>query len=251
MNNLVLAITGASGRLGTAFAREAVSRGCKVILGDIDEVRGKSLVEEFGSENSKFQFVDVTSIESIQNFIRAGVESFGSVGAAVHAAYPRSAQWGTPFGQLKEEGLKEDLYSQLGGSILFSQELIAYFKKQGFGNLVLVSSVQGLGAPKFHHYEGTQMTSPIEYTAIKSGVISITKYLAKNSPNQKIRVNCISPGGIEDGQPNTFVEKYREDCLNKGLLDSADIAGALMFLLSDDSKFINGQNIVVDDGWSL
>ncbi len=251
MNNFVLAITGSSGRLGSAFAREAVSRGYKVFLGDIDEAKSLELVKELGEENSCFMYLDVTNINSIRNFIEACIKTFGSLDSAVHSAYPRSSQWGTPFGQLKEEGLKIDLYSQLGGAILFSQEIIENFKKQGFGNLVLISSVQGLGAPKFKHYEGTKMTSPIEYTAVKSGIISITKYLAKSFPGQQIRVNCISPGGIEDGQPEFFIKNYKNDCLNKGLLDSKDITGALMFLFSEDSRFINGQNIVVDDGWSL
>ena len=95
------------------------------------------------------------------------------------------------------------------------------------------------------------MVSPIEYSAIKSGVISITKYLAKYLKNSNIRVNCISPGGIIDGQPKSFIEKYKDSCLSKGMLDSYDISGALIFLLSNKSSYINGQNIIVDDGWSL
>ena len=95
------------------------------------------------------------------------------------------------------------------------------------------------------------MNSPVEYSAIKSGVISITKYLAKYYAGQNIRVNCVSPGGILDGQPNLFLERYRSSCNNKGMLESNDIVGAIVFLLSDASMFITGQNIVVDDGWSL
>ena len=70
------------------------------------------------------------------------------------------------------------------------------FLRQGGGDLVHVSSVQGVQAPKFDHYEGTQMSSPIEYAAIKSGIISITRWLAKYHANKGIRVNCVSPGGF-------------------------------------------------------
>jgi len=110
---------------------------------------------------------------------------------------------------------------------------------------------KGVSPPKFDHYEGTNMTSPIEYSAIKSGVISITRWLSKYYKNKNIRVNCISPGGILDGQDKIFLEKYKESCNSKGMLDPKDISGSLLFLISDNSKYINGQNIIIDDGWTL
>lgn len=129
--------------------------------------------------------------------------------------------------------------------------MIHYFQKKGGGSLIHISSIQGVAAPKFDHYEGTGMVSPIEYSAIKAGIVSITRYLAKYCKNQNIRVNCISPGGILSGQPESFLSNYKKDCLSKGMLDATDITGALMFLLSDQSKYISGQNIIIDDGWSL
>ena len=95
------------------------------------------------------------------------------------------------------------------------------------------------------------MTSPIEYNAIKSGIISVTKSLAKYYGGKNIRVNCISPGGILDEQPISFKKKYKMDCNSKGLLDAKDLKGIIEFLLSNKSLYISGQNIVIDDGWSL
>ena len=86
---------------------------------------------------------------------------------------------------MKFESLSKNLSLQLGGSILLSKQIIKIFKKQNYGNLIFISSIQGVSAPKFEHYKGTKMTSPIEYTAIKSGIISITKYLAKFVRNTK------------------------------------------------------------------
>ena len=129
--------------------------------------------------------------------------------------------------------------------------IIKQFKKQGFGNLILISSILGVSTPKFDQYKGTKIKTPIEYSAIKSGIISITKYLAKYLKNKGIRVNCISPGGLKNNQPKKFISKYNANCLSKGLLDPEDLIGALNFLLSRDSKYINGQNIIIDDGWSL
>ena len=95
------------------------------------------------------------------------------------------------------------------------------------------------------------MSSPIEYSAIKAGVISITKYLSKYCKKKHIRVNCISPGGIEDKQPITFKNRYKLSCDSKGLLNPKDVANSIIFLLSNKSQYINGQNLIVDDGWSL
>jgi NAD(P)-dependent dehydrogenase (short-subunit alcohol dehydrogenase family) len=95
------------------------------------------------------------------------------------------------------------------------------------------------------------MTTPVEYAAIKSGMLHLTKYMAKYFKGKNIRVNAISPGGILDGQPREFLSEYNQKCLTKGMLDGCDLSGTLVFLLSDMSMYINGQNIVVDDGFSL
>ena len=75
--------------------------------------------------------------------------------------------------------------------------------------------------------------------------------MAKYSKNKNIRYNCISPGGILNNQPKIFLKKYQKDCINKGMLNPEDLHSAFEYLLSEKSKFVNGQNIVVDDGWSL
>jgi NAD(P)-dependent dehydrogenase (short-subunit alcohol dehydrogenase family) len=106
-------------------------------------------------------------------------------------------------------------------------------------------------APKFEIYDNTEMTMPVEYAAIKSGMLHLTKYMAKYFKGRNIRVNAISPGGILDSQPEEFLKKYNQECLTKGMLNGCDLNGTLVFLLSDMSMYINGQNIVVDDGFSL
>ena len=95
------------------------------------------------------------------------------------------------------------------------------------------------------------MSSPVEYAAIKAGIIAITRWLAKYHRNQNIRVNCISPGGILDSQPKSFLDQYRLSCTNIGMLSANEIASAVVFLLSPAAKAINGQNLIVDDGWTL
>ena len=251
LQNKVIAITGGAGLIGSSFAEAVVNNGGKVIIGDVSINKGMELQQKLGEDKCSFFFVDIKNPDSIDEFINLGVKKFKKIDAAIHSAYPRSNQWGASFENLKPDGLAEDLFSQLGGSILFSQRIMLFFVKQKYGNLIHLSSIQGVSAPEFHHYEGTKMVSPIEYSAIKSGIISITKYLAKYYKNNNIRVNCISPGGILDAQPEVFLEKYRDACSTKGMLNSEDLVGTVLYLISDMSKYLNGQNIIVDDGWTL
>ena len=253
MNDLqdkTVLVTGAAGRLGKAFSRSIVTAGGKVLLNDTHPAV-EALADELGRDNARSVQADVTSAEGVEKTIGLCVENFGKMDAAVHAAYPRSAGWGTSFEALKPEHLYEDLNRQLGGAILLSQKAMRQFLEQGFGNLVHLASIQGIAAPKFEHYEGTAMTSPVEYTAMKHGILGLVKWLAKYHRQKNVRINCISLGGILDNQPAAFLKKYRDSCNSKGMLEPEDVCGTLLFLLSENSRFITGQNIVVDDGWSL
>jgi NAD(P)-dependent dehydrogenase (short-subunit alcohol dehydrogenase family) len=194
---------------------------------------------------------DICSEKSITNVIGKIVKKFKIIHAVINLSYPKNKNWGKSFKNIKEKDLKENLYNQLGSSIILAKVISKYFLKQKYGNLIFFSSIQGTSAPKFEHYSNTNMVSPIEYSATKAGIINITKYLAKYFKGKNIRVNCVSPGGILNNQPKIFLTRYRNSCLSKGMLDSKDLVGLVEFLISEKSKYINGQNIIIDDGWSL
>ena len=244
-------VTGGAGRIGSALAADLVKQGDKVLLGDINKSKLLKIKKKLNSKNIEIFQGDLTTKNNIDRFIKFGVKKFKNIHGAVHCSYPKSKKWGTKFENLEETYLNKDLQKQLGGSIIFSQRIMKHFLKQKAGNLVLISSIQGVQAPKFEHYKNLNMTSPIEYSAIKSGIISITKYLSKYYKNKNIRVNCVSPGGIKGNQSKLFTKRYRQSCNSKGLLDGEDISKLILFLLSDKSKYITGQNLIIDDGWSL
>jgi len=249
-----LLITGAAGRIGSATARAALSEGAKVVLADIAADRLNAFVSSLSSSfhgRVHALTTDVRTEDGIIALIDQAVAAVGPLNSAVHCAYPTSTGWGSPFEKLQASYLHEDLASQLGGAILFSKQVLRHFQANTGGDLVHISSIQGVCAPKFEHYQGTAMTSPVEYAAIKAGVIAITRWLAKYHSDQNIRVNCISPGGILDNQETAFVGRYRESCTNIGMLTGEQVASAVTFLLSPAAAAINGQNLIVDDGWSL
>ena len=95
------------------------------------------------------------------------------------------------------------------------------------------------------------MTTPVEYSAIKSALIHLSRYVIKYVSDSRFRVNLVSPGGIYDEQPGNFLDAYKQETFGEGMLDVADILGSIIFLLSSASRFVNGQNIIVDDGFSI
>jgi NAD(P)-dependent dehydrogenase (short-subunit alcohol dehydrogenase family) len=248
----VVLITGGCGRIGSALAEKLLLNGCKVLIGDINKNKLIKLNKKLKTSNLGIFVGDLTSKKYIDKFISFGLKKFKKIDSLIHCSYPKSKKWGASFEKINESSLKEDLYNQLGATIILCQRIIKYFLKKKGGNLILLSSIQGIQSPKFEHYLNLNINSPIEYSAIKSGIISISKYLAKYYSNKNIRINSISPGGIKDiSQPKLFVKRYKKSCNSKGLLDGSDLSGLVLFLLSNQSKYINGQNLVIDDGWSL
>ena len=95
------------------------------------------------------------------------------------------------------------------------------------------------------------MTMPVEYAVIKSGLIHLGQYIAKYYRGKNVRINTISPGGIFDNQNVTFVSQYNKHCNSVGMLSPVEIANTVQFLFSDMSHGISGQNIIIDDGFTL
>lgn len=255
LKNKVVIITGGAGLIGQEFIKSIIEQRGIAIIADINEQIGSQvqaqLSLELNSSNIGFTHLDITSKESITAMVATLHTDYGRIDALVNNAYPRNKSYGRHFFDVEYNDFCENLSSNMGGYFLTSQQLACYFRTQGHGNIINISSIYGAIPPKFEVYENTSMTMPVEYAAIKSAVIHLTKYMAKYFKGMNIRVNAISPGGILDQQPTEFLEAYRKQCLNKGMLDKSDMRGSLVYLLSDLSTFVNGQNIVVDDGFSL
>ena len=238
----VVVVIGAGGLLGRDFVRGIAEHGGHPVLADIVEPQtGEHLA----------MGVDINSKASVMALISAVHTRFGRIDAVVNSAYPRNAQYGRKFFDVTHEDFCENISLNLGGMFLVCQKMAEYFQKQGHGNIINIASIYGVTAPKFEIYENTAMTMPVEYAAIKSAVIHLTKYMAKYLKGSHIRVNSISPGGILDKQPEDFLEAYKKLCADKGMLDPVDITDALLFLISDMASYVNGHNLVVDDGFSV
>ncbi len=249
----VIVVTGGAGLLGASLCDRIAREGGASIVADVDFDRAEQVAGEIRGRNLIAHAVslDITNgpqLEQVINEVRA---EFGHIDAVVNNAYPRGKNYGRKLEEVQYRDFCESLSLHLGGYFLTSQKFASAFQSQGRGNIVNVASIYGLFAPHFDLYEGTSMTMPVEYAAIKAGVIQLTRYFAQYYRRDGVRCNALAPGGIRDSQPEAFTSKYDDMCGTKGLLDATDLMGSLTFLLSDSSKFMTGQVLVVDDGWSL
>lgn len=249
---MIIIIPGAAGRIGFTLSKYLFDKGHKLILGEISNKNISFLKKNFKNSEQVLYFKsDLTKQKNIINFINWGIKKFGKIDCAVNCLYPKSKNWSQDIGKINQINLDKFLSINLGSTIIFSQEILKIFVKFKSGNLINISSIQGVQSPKFDHYKNLNMTSPVQYSVTKSAIISLTKYLAKYYGKKKIRVNSISPGGILDNQPKVFKNRYKKSCLTKGLLDPIDLCATIDLLISNKSQYLNGQNIIIDDGWSL
>jgi NAD(P)-dependent dehydrogenase (short-subunit alcohol dehydrogenase family) len=123
-------------------------------------------------------------------------------------------------------------------------------KKHGGGSIINLASIYGIVAPDFSIYEGTELTMPVAYASIKAGIIALTKYIATYFGHDNIRANTVSPGGIYDNQPPSFVDKYSRKTPLGRMGNPSEIVGAVIYLASDASSFVTGHNLTVDGGWT-
>lgn len=240
-------IAGAGGRIGRSLVTALLDKGANVIGLDksFASTRPRPTKPFFEAQ------CDLLDTHAVQNAIEHGVKEFGRLDGGVFAAYPRTTRGFEDFENLSVEGLRDNLLAHLGSHLLFAQTILSSAEGQSALSIVFLGSIQGVSAPKFLHYEGTNMSSPIEYTVAKTSLVGAARWLSARYGAAGHRFNVLSPGGVVDGQPESFQKSYRSSTLFKGLLDPTDLANPIIFLLSGSSSFITGQNLIVDDGWSL
>lgn len=252
--NKVVVITGGAGTIGQCFARGIAAKGGIAVAADIDLDAAKRLARESSNAASgriEAAHLDITRKDSICALIADLRQRYGRIDAVVNNAYPRNRNYGRKLEEVTYTDFCENVDMHLGGYFLVAQQFCLTFKENGGGNVINMSSIYGTMTPRFEVYNGTSMTMPVEYAAIKSAIVQLTRYFAQYFKSTGIRVNCLSPGGIVAEQTAEFLGAYNRHCASKGMLLPQDILGALLFLLSDESRYVTGQNFLIDDGFSL
>ncbi len=239
--NKIIVVTGGSGLLGQAIIKQVRNEGGIAINADISHLTNLS----DGLVNC-----DVTDSISVQRCIKILINEFGKIDGWVNNAYPRTDDWGDYFEDIKFSSWKSNIDMQLSSVFICCQEVLKVMKVQKYGSIVNIASIYGLVGPDFNIYEGTNMTMPAAYSAIKGGVINFTRYLASYYGSFQIRVNCVSPGGIFNNQSSNFVNNYEKNVPLKRMGLPEDISPTVTFLLGKEASYITGQNIIIDGGWT-
>jgi NAD(P)-dependent dehydrogenase (short-subunit alcohol dehydrogenase family) len=253
LNNKIIVVTGGAGLLGSCFCSAIAEQGGTAIVADLDIAAATAVAEKIRANggNAEAEVLNITDSVSVDNLIASINERYGRIDAVVNNAYPRNKNWGRKLEDVTYTDFCENVNMHLGGYFLVAQKFALYFRAHSGGNVVNIASIYGKMAPRFEIYADTHMTMAVEYAAIKSAIIQLSRYFAQYFKDDGVRCNSISPGGIFDHQPDTFIKKYNSHCGVKGMLDPKDIVGALVFLLSDAAQYITGQNMIIDDGFSV
>ena len=241
LENKIIIVTGGNGLLGKAIVSRILEEGAFCINLDITHETNKDLSQVN---------CDITNQDSIDQAIKLIISTYNRIDGLVNNAYPRTKDWGDKFEDVAFDSWKENVDMQMSSSFYMCQKVLEYMKIQKSGSIINITSIYGVVAADFTVYEGTGGTSPAAYSAIKGGLINFTRYLASYFGKYNIRVNCVSPGGIFDKQNSVFVKNYQNKVPMKRMGNPEDIAPSVTFLLSEDSKYITGQNLIIDGGWT-
>jgi NAD(P)-dependent dehydrogenase (short-subunit alcohol dehydrogenase family) len=242
LHKKVIVVTGGSGLIGKAIVRDIRTCGGTAINADI------SVSKDLSKDEYAFDIADETSILELRDAV---VERHGRIDGWVNSVYPRTKDLGAPFEEMSAESWRKNVDLHLNGYTFCMRAALGQMKKQRDGSIVNIASIYGVVAPDYAIYEGLEgMTSAPVYGAIKGGILQLTRYLASLYGPYGIRVNAVSPGGIFDGQPPVFVERYKAKTMLRRMGTAEDVAGPVAFLLSDAARYITGHNVMVDGGLS-
>lgn len=255
-------VTGAVGILGRHFCRGLAAAGADLAVVDIQPA-----VDGFAAEIERDYGVrsvgvvcDVSSPESVGAMVATVISVLGGIDVLHNNAASKSGDLAAFFAPYEEYSLEEwrkIMAVNIDGMFLVSQAVGRHMVRQGTGgSIVQTASIYGVVAPDPRIYEGSNylggaINTPAVYAASKAAVIGLTRYLATYWAPHRIRVNSLTPGGVESGQNEEFRRRYSERVPLGRMARAEEMVGALLYLASDASSYVTGQNLVVDGGWSV
>jgi len=250
LKNKRSAITGGLGLIGRAIVKTFVDLESETIILDINNEEGERFVNEFSNRKVFYENLDITNLRELSKNIAKLEKKYGKIDIWVNNAYPRTEDWGNKLEDVTVESWRKNIDMHLNGYCICSNEIAKRMALRGKGSIINVSSIQGVTAPDFSIYEGTNMTSAAAYTAIKGGILMYSKYLASYYGKQNVRVNVVCPGGVFNNQPEPFLSKYNAKTILKRMANPEEIAYPIAFLASDASSYITGAVLMIDGGWT-
>ena len=261
----VAVVTGGVGLLGAEFCRTLAEAGASVAVVDLNGSASQAAAEALTNSgyNALAVSADITQPDSVNAAVENVLSAFGRIDVLVNSAAldpkfdPDAVNKGITPGAFEDYPL--DLWNSalnvnLTGMFLMTQACVKPMIEQGKkGSLINICSTYGLNGPDQRIYikEGRRVAfKPVYYTVTKAGVMGFTKYLAAYYAETEIRVNALTPGGVFNNHEDYFVKNYSAKTILGRMAKKDEMNGALLFLASDASSYMTGNNVVVDGGWT-
>ncbi len=261
-------LTGASGFLGRTFALALLSNGARVVaLGRSERLQTEARVwaHQFGEAAIKVHQIDMYDAQALNALCDRIAAEEPSIDILINNAHELGAATGfnIPEGSL-ENATEEQWMKNLTGGVYWAvqttQRLGLRMKQQRRGSIINIATMYATVAPRPDLYDGTDKLNPPGYSASKAALAAFTRYTASFWGRENVRANCISPGpfsNTEDAigqniveEDSTFVQRLKGYTVLNRIGRPIELCGALVFLASDASSYVTGQNILVDGGWT-
>ena len=248
-------ISGSEGILGKELVEKFLDQGSKLILVDILDIPDKY---EFNDMITYFK-CDISKDLEIKNLKEKIFQITPKVDVLINSATSKTASLKNFFKDFENYSIdtwKEVMSVNIDGPFLICQMLQDFLKKSNHASVINISSIYGVISPDNRIYDGskylgTKINSPAVYSVSKSALLGLSRYLSTYWSKFNIRVNSISPGGIENGQNETFQNNYSNRVPMKRMAKKNEIISVILFIASNDSSYITGQNIIVDGGLTI
>jgi NAD(P)-dependent dehydrogenase (short-subunit alcohol dehydrogenase family) len=262
LNGKTAVVTGAVGILGQRFCRGLAEFGAQVAVADLDQNRCTTFARELESEYGTPTIgiaCDVSDPASVGNMVDQVIKRFGAIHVLHNNAASKSADLDAFFASTEQYSLPEwrkIMSVNIDGMFLVAQAVGGQMLRQGTGgSIIQTSSIYGIVSSDKRIYEGSfyldrQINNPAVYSTSKAAVVGLTKYLAANWGDARIRVNALVPAGVESGQNDTFKARYSARVPLGRMAHADEMVGALVYLASDASSYVTGHCLVVDGGLS-
>jgi NAD(P)-dependent dehydrogenase (short-subunit alcohol dehydrogenase family) len=253
LSGRIALVTGGAGHLGRTFASTLLEMGARVALLDVCTDVPEAAQALCTDGRAKLFTADLEHEESL----RAGFAAALAWGARLdilinNAAFVGTSNltgWGVQFEQQESGTFRRAIEVNLTAAFTLCQLAAPHLREGGHGAIVNIASIYGIVGPDNRLYDGTPMGNPVAYGASKAGLLQLTRHLSTTlAPH--VRVNAITPGGVERGQPPAFQERYRARTPIGRMATEQDFCGAMAYLASDASAYVTGHNLIVDGGWS-
>ena len=247
LKDKIILVSGGAGLYGRCLVEGLAEAEGTVITASRDLEAGEKLVDECKARGLKIHAMPVDQADHASVIKLKGqiTEVFGRLDVFVNNAVSRPMKGY----QAPLEDFAASMKVNATGMMDILREMADLIAFSGGGSIINISSMMGMFGPDLSNYEGTEMGDlPPDYFFHRAGIINITRFLARMLADKKIRVNCISPGGLFNDQPSQFLENYNKKVPVGRMANNDDIKGLAVLLASDASAYINGENILMDGG---